>query len=245
MAGNPLKQNAILADKNLTGKNLTGNQLKLIACLAMLADHAAKGFSLRGPAFIIMSGLIGRIAFPIFCVMLAEGFFYTRNRKRYLVRILLLALASEIPFDLLFRNTLFYWDHQNTCFTLFLGLLLFLVLEKIRENGQADYRMSAALQILSIFAFSSAAVLLRTDYDASGILALTALYYGWRTKKGTAAITACLFLNIYQFQNLGAFLALIPLSLYSGSRGSRRAAARNLFYIFYPAHLLVLYFLSR
>ncbi|MBR2187788.1 MAG: hypothetical protein IJ860_00020, partial [Eubacterium sp.] len=64
MAGNPLKQNAILADKNLTGKNLTGNQLKLIACLAMLADHAAKGFSLRGPAFIIMSGLIGRIAFP-------------------------------------------------------------------------------------------------------------------------------------------------------------------------------------
>ena len=232
---------------------LTGRALKWIACICMLADHTAKCFSLKGASFFVLSDLTGRITFPVFCMLLAEGFFHTRSRSRYILRVLLLALVSEIPFDLAIFHTICDWSAQNTCFTLVLGLLMFSVLEWIRSNPDRDYRLSSLLQIAAILLFAAAAFLLHTDYQANGIAALAVFYYGFAgisaetenrplspTKRGTTASAACLCLNIYQFYNAGAFLSVLPLSLYNGQRGNISRFGQYAFYLFYPLHLLLL-----
>ena len=268
---------------------LTGRALKWIACICMLADHTAKCFSLKGASFFLLSDLTGRITFPIFCMLLTEGFFHTRSRSRYILRVLLLALLSEIPFDLAIFHNICDWSAQNTCFTLALGLLMFSVLEWIRSNPDRDYRLSSLLQIAAILLFAAAAFLLHTDYQANGIAALTVFYLGCEgdrgrfsvssrppgnpakdhclpqipfeqedndpftgfsketenrplspTKRGTTAAAACLCLNIYQFHNAGAFLSVLPLSLYNGQRGNISRFGQYAFYLFYPLHLLLL-----
>ena len=102
---------------------LTGNKIKIIACITMLIDHFSKIFleSIMNdklfPLYLaggmsteqfygidafqknILNG-IGTIAFPLFCLLLSEGFFYTKNRKRYIGGMLAFALISEVPFDI-------------------------------------------------------------------------------------------------------------------------------------------------
>ncbi|MBQ9061280.1 MAG: hypothetical protein IJ121_00425 [Eubacterium sp.] len=231
---------------------LTGRALKWIACICMLADHFAKCFSLNGVSYFLLSDLIGRITFPVFCMLLAEGFFHTRRRSRYILRVLLLALLSEIPFDLAIFHNICDWSAQNTCFTLVLGLLMFSVLEWIRSNPDRDYRLGSLLQIAAILLFATASCLLHTDYQANGIAALAVFYYGFTglsqetenrplsPKRGITAAAACLCLNIYQFYNAGAFLSVLPLSLYNGQRGKISRFGKYAFYLFYPLHLLVL-----
>ncbi len=111
-------------------KRLSGNALKLIACLSMLTDHAAKAFALSGAAKLVMSGVIGRLAFPLFCFSLTEGFFHTKNIRAYLGRMLLAAAVSEVLFDLTLHRHILYFSHQNTIFTLFAGLCMFTLLRK-------------------------------------------------------------------------------------------------------------------
>ena len=88
-------------------KPLSGAGLKVIACAAMLADHLSKALSVPDPVFLLLSSMIGRIAFPIFCFLLAEGFFYTHSRGRYIRDLLILAVLSEVPFDLALHRSFF------------------------------------------------------------------------------------------------------------------------------------------
>ena len=122
-------------------KILSGSTLKLIAVISMLIDHIAL---VLGPEleFLTASLLtvggrditcyyimrrIGRLAFPIFCFLITEGFAHTRNPKRYALRLLIFALLSEVPYNLMVGQTLFYTARQNIYFTLLLGLLFVLV----------------------------------------------------------------------------------------------------------------------
>ena len=272
-------------DRQKTNLQFTARDLKWIACVCMLADHIAKGFHLTGIPFVLLSDVIGRVTFPVFCMLLAEGFFHTRSRRRYFLRVLILALISEIPFDLAlggssavpvltgssaavllsgnpvnpaFAGTLFDWSRQNTCFTLALGLLMFSVLEKLRKSGNTDYRLNTLLQLLAIGAFAAAAMLLHTDYEANGIVALAVFYYGHvsfvpsapaahdiylQKRRDITAAAACLVQNLIHFSDIGAFLSLIPLHYYTGRRGMRSAAGKYAFYLFYPAHLIVIAFI--
>ena len=92
--------------------------LRLVAITCMLLDHL---WATLVPGSDWMT-FLGRLAFPIFAFQIAEGFFHTADVKRYAKRLLLFALLSEIPFDLIQASTVFFPFHQNVLFTLLLGL---------------------------------------------------------------------------------------------------------------------------
>ena len=220
---------------------VSGSSLKLLACAAMAADHACKVFlNPASPVFLIVSGLIGRIAFPLFAFLLVEGFLHTRSRCRYAMNLLLFAVLSEVPFDLALYGKPFFWQHQNTLFTLFLALLMLILLETASAKLSSRYAQIGA-KILILMAFALAAWMLRTDYDALGVGAVAALYllWGWGIM---APSMGCLILNLASFSNAGAFLSLLPIACYNGKRGLKLKYA---FYLFYPLHLLALWGLAR
>ena len=219
----------------LSVRPLSGASLKLAACAAMLLDHLAKALHLGGWPLFFMSGVIGRIAFPLFCFLLAEGWFYTHSKSRYIRNLLIFALLSEVPFDLALYGVPFYPAHQNTCLTLLLGLLLFLCLDEA-ERLSVPLTGRRAVQLLFLAAFAGASWLLRADYGIWGICCLTACYF-LRQFPVPALLTGCTLLNLNGFGAPAAFLALIPAALYNGKRGRQSKYA---FYLFYPLHLLLL-----
>ena len=125
---------------------ISGSTLKLIAIVSMLIDHTAATVirallisaspdwqpGLR--TLYSVSRDIGRLAFPIFCFLLVEGFLHTRNPKKYAGRLFLFALISEIPFDLALQSGWFDPGKQNVYFTLLIGLLVLMGLSYFREK---------------------------------------------------------------------------------------------------------------
>ena len=142
---------------------LNSFQLKWIAITTMLIDHVG---AVLFP-YEMMFRIIGRIAFPIFCFLIVEGFFHTRDARRYMMRLGLFALLSEVPYDLAFRGQLLDMSRQNVFFTLFLGVLLMYLLEK-----SPNIFIKAAEIVLILYA----AEVLRTDYSDRGVL-LIFIYY--------------------------------------------------------------------
>lgn len=222
---------------------LSGSVLKLLALFAMLVDHSAFRFSpllvqklfvFRGLVFtpyILLRGF-GRIAFPLFCFLLAEGYRHTRSRERYALSLLLFALLSELPYNL-FHVGGFSYPHQNVFFTLFLGFLGIWALDRYRKEP-----WKASLLVLLLF---GASVLAKADYGWSGFLfiLLTWLF-------SEQPLMQCFAGIILLPWRAGVALAYVPMSFYSGERGFIRGkAVKYACYVFYPAHLLVLWLLHR
>lgn len=99
---------------------LNSFQLKCIAVITMIIDHTG---AVLFPDNMTLR-YIGRIAFPIFCFLLVEGFFHTRDVRKYMLRLGMFAVISEIPYDLAFRDTVIEFEHQNVFFTLFIGVVM-------------------------------------------------------------------------------------------------------------------------
>ena len=173
---------------------LTGNALKWIAIVTMLIDHVGATLVLQmfyaNPtndmlAIYYLVRSVGRVAFPIFCFLLVEGFCHTRSRGKYLLRLGLFALLAEIPFDLAFNwpeysdlNVfgILEFTSQNVFFTLFFGLCalwLWDVMAK-RLPRWAEYAAAVVAALPACFA----ANLLCTDYDVSGVALIVALGIG-------------------------------------------------------------------
>ena len=153
---------------------LSGTALKRLALCSMLLDHLGAScleagvFSRPGPISEPLLTLdvclrwAGRLAFPLYCFLLVEGFLHTHSLRQYAGRMLAFALVSELPFDLAFFHTLIYRGHQNVYWTLFFGLC---ALGCLRHCGERS-----APGIFSALALAVLAELLRTDYGASGVL---------------------------------------------------------------------------
>lgn len=237
-------------------KFLSGSSLKIIAMITMLIDHTGaallctlpgfssqntaplfKGFPFSLYELYTISRNIGRIAFPIYCFLLVEGFFHTKSKKKYALRLFLFALISEIPFNLAFADRLFCLQYQNVFWTLFLGFLCILLLERQKQTAQTK---SPALQdtttvntSLILLFFIALATVLKTDYYGLGII-LIAIFYYYHTKTKEACIFGFLSFLWEPF----CFPAFLLIPLYNGKRGLR---LKYLFYLFYPLHLLILY----
>ena len=239
---------------------LAGSTLKLIAVAAMLIDHtgavvlerilvAETPYASASPeawaAFTAQFGwvaaadavmrLIGRIAFPLFCFLLVEGFCHTRSKVRYLVNLGIFAAVSEPIFNMAVYGV---WEEpagQNIYFTLFIGVLtLWGVQRALALPGRP---LGLLLAAGAGAAGCAAAWLLSTDYGGWGILAILAFYL-LRGRPGTAGAAACTCLLPLGLVQAAGYAAILPIRFYNGERGLRM---KYFFYLFYPVHLLLLY----
>ncbi len=234
-----------LEEKKFTG--FTGSTLKIIAIITMLIDHIGAvilepfltpGFQVFNPQTIydilyIISRTIGRIAFPLFCFLLVQGFIHTSNVKKYALRLGAFALISEIPFDMAMCNgSLFDFSKQNVFFTLLIGLITLYLMDKYKEKRY--------LGLIFLFLAAGLTELINADYGMFGILPIGLFYLSRESKKKTMLagliaffFEAPLFLVVY--------LSLPLIYFYNGKRG---LSIKYFFYAFYPLHLLFLYLIK-
>ena len=213
--------------------------LKLIACLTMLIDHIGYVF-LPYPILRI----IGRIAYPIYAFLLCQGLHHTKNPGKYLLRMLLVLVITELPYDLLFRGE-WTWVHQNVMFTLLLGLLMGLCIRKVS---------ALPVKLLLTVPFALLAELARTDYGGYGILIIALFMLSHyaphpRLVEAIGLFAFSLFLSqsavlIWGLPvpiQLFTLVALVPISLYNGKKSTSSPALQWAFYLFYPVHLVILF----
>lgn len=222
----------------MTEKGLSGNQLKLIAMIAMTADHVGLMFF---PESALLR-LIGRLAFPIYAYMIGEGCRHTRSMGKYFGSVAVMAFACQLV----------YWFAQGSLYqsilvTFSLSIALCMLAKMATERGG----------ILSwiVFGVGTAAVLFVTevlpallpgtdygiDYGFWGVLLPVGVYLARDRKTSlayTAAFLALLALELWEGQWF-ALTAIPLLALYNGRRG--RLHIKWLFYFYYPAHLAVLW----
>lgn len=234
-------------------KGLTGRALKWIAILTMLIDHTAVALIQNG---ILISETamnyeqwqwwyhlywvmryIGRLGFPLFCFLLVEGFYYTRNVKKYILRLGIFALISEVPFDFALFRSICSMSYQNVYFTLLIGLI---TLCGIRYFSGGDLK-NRMLRAICLFGGLVTAHLLRTDYSMYGVLLIVVLYL-FRERAILRDIAAGIVLLLCSVVEITGLLAFIPMHLYNGQRGKQM---KYFFYMFYPVHLVILGLIAR
>ena len=237
--------------------DLSSMGLHLIAMLLMLCDHLWA---------TVISGndwltCLGRLAFPIFAFMIVEGYFHTKNLKRYVLRLLLFAFISEIPFNLMCSGSLIYPFHQNVMWTFLLGLAAVHLNELARHSEKLWLCIVAAIGTLLVGYILG--FLTMVDYYGVGVITVLVFYF-FRGRKWwclAGQIVALYYLNVemlgglsYEVSILGrdilivqqglTLLALIPIWLYRGRQGPHSKAFQYACYAFYPVHMAILYFIG-
>lgn len=236
---------------------MTSFVLKIIAIITMAIDH----FGDACFKYITPLNLIGRIAFPIFAFQISEGYIHTKNLKKYFLRLFLFALISQIPF-MLFESTYMEGFNLNIFCTLFISLLAIFIYDKVCNSkfkfNKIDKIDSVIKQILGILIavlFGIISELFGFDYGFFGV-AIIFLFYIFKNNKLAMVIsyiTACVLhygiqIIMYGFNIwyilLGIFtiLPIIFICLYNGKQGKK---VKYLLYLFYPVHLVILYFLFK
>lgn len=213
-------------------RGLSASTLKWIAIVSMLIDHFAIAiyWQMGQHTYEIYRLLryIGRIAFPIYCFLLVEGFFHTRDIKKYIGRCLLFACISEIPFNMAIHGEIWHPQNQNVYFTLTLGLCMLYVLEHIKGNEIKD--MFARMVCVAVGA--GLAQILEVDYHYLGVLFIVMFYYLRNMNPWQRDIIGAIAFSY----EVTAPLSFIPIHLYNGKRG---LPLKYFFYLIYPLHLLV------
>lgn len=223
-------------------RGISGSTLKLIALITMLIDHVAAVILVR---MILVNGYdetlylvyeimrkIGRIAFPIYIFLMIEGFEKTRSRQKYIMRMASFAAISEIPFDLAFSAEVLEFGYQNIFFTLLIGMLAMWLCDYISKQA-CNMWLQAGMCVVVIIVGAELAELCRTDYGATGVLCIMAMYVFRRNRLAQIIAGSVAFL-----WEITAPLAFIPIAFYNGKRGLQ---LKYIFYFFYPLHLLILY----
>ena len=230
---------------------LTSGQLKMIAMGTMFIDHAAaaiifgSGLNEMSPLVEnigIAMRLVGRMAFPLYAFLLVQGFLWTRDWSRYVTRMSVFALISEIPFNLMVAGEIWYSRAQNTIVTLLIGLICMKMLEAVSENksGFGGKILGISLAVWTVAAAMFAAELLRTDYGALGVLLIVVLFT-FRHRPSELVVAGCLATALiygFSMEVLFAWIAFFFISRYNGERGRKLGLMP---YVFYPVHLLVVW----
>lgn len=220
----------------------------------MLLDHMAYVFSKFfqnyswGFALCFVFRFFGRITAPVMCWFLVQGFVHTSSRKNYAIRLLIFTLVAQIPYSLV-RTDVSIMAGLSVIYTLLVSFLMLCVLESKLEKFPklvivivlialsifGDWAFFAPLMVLFFYYFRDDRKRLLIFYSlASALLVIT-------------DVTLLIIQHYYWYQELwqlGMFLFIPLLLLYNGEPGSRHPFHKWFFYVFYPAHLLVLRGLS-
>ena len=232
--------------------------LHILAMALMLCDHLWATV-IPGNDWLTC---IGRLAFPIFAFMLVEGYFHTRNLKKYALRLLFFALISEIPFNLMCSDSLLYPIHQNVIWTLLIGLAMIHLNEKARKSGKP--LISGLAPIGTVFLGGLLGLIAFTDYNAAGVLMILVFYFcrGRRLWCYVCQFAGLYYINfillqglvypvtifgtIYEIPQQGlAVFSLLFIWLYQGRKGYSAKWFQQLCYWFYPGHMLLLWLILR
>lgn len=216
----------------------SGAWLKGIAMLSMLTDHVNKALiypcltSGRGALAFVSNAfdILGRIAFPLFCFLLVEGFFNTRSRKKYLLTLLVFGVISEVPFDMFTTASFYNPNWTNVMFTLALVLVTIWLIDLIKEKLPKGLWYALSLLIVAVMCIVAA--MLSVDYEHHAIL----IGYFFYLFHGKTAI-AIPFCYASMYTQPWALLGFGLTLTYNGQRGKQN---KLLNYGFYPVHLLIL-----
>lgn len=217
---------------------LDGTMLKIIAMVSMVFDHVGDMFF----PDMLWFRMIGRLAMPIFSFCIAEGYIHTRDKNKYLLRMGIFALISEVPFDLAFEGKIGF-SHQNIMLTFFIAILALRLFDLIRgdrkENTGNYSSFRVLLGVLAVIAMAGIALLVKADYTIFAVIAVFLFYVLKDIRQFARMGVGVAFLALTR--TMGYYcttgLSLIPLLLYNGKRGK---GIKWLFYAFYPGHLLLL-----
>lgn len=230
---------------------LNALHLKFLAMILMVCAHLWSTI-IAGHNWL---DAIGRLAFPIFAFQIVEGFFHTKDFKKYLKRMFLFALISELPFNLMAEGGWICPFHQNVMFTFCIALLLMRWMEKVRTVSK--WRFALRILVSVIFGFLLGFVTM-VDYFGYGILMVLVFYLFRNVKFGRIGQLVCMvYINwemmgglVYPVTVFGrnveipqqglAVLALIPIWLYNGKRGPYNKTIQYACYAFYPVHMAIL-----
>jgi len=214
--------------------------LRMLALLSMFADHAGLALFPR----IGLFRCIGRLAFPLYCFLLVQGYVHTRDLGAYARRLLLLAIVSEIPFDLLIFGRLSSGMEQNVLFSLLLSLTALWTVDRC-----AGEPVKAALGALLVLL---TAMLSRVSYGWLGI-ALSLCFFLLRRSRVKQALSILIIEGVYCLSlalsgvtqswvlvSLCAMFSAVPVLLYNGKPGLRHRFVSFLFYAAYPLHIAAL-----
>lgn len=237
---------------------MTSFALKIIALVSMFCDHFGDAF-VGHYSFL---NLIGRIAFPIFAFQISEGFIHTKNLKKYFLRLGIFALIAQIPFSLFIHKFLggSYFS-LNVFFTLLFGLFSIWIYDYLTNSVKKNEKWKdntvikntvIALSILIMLGIAYLAEVLDTDYGAWGVIVVFVFYLFKQDKLAMVISFITLCVIRYGTRLLAGFnmatlllgiftaLSIVFICLYNGKQGKK---IKYLLYVFYPVHLLLLYFI--
>lgn len=230
----------------------TSFSLHIMAMICMLCDHLWAVSLVHHEIFTC----IGRLAFPIYAFMIVEGYFHTGNLKRYAARLLLFAVISEIPFNLVAGGRLFFPVHQNVLWSFLISIGLIHWNEKTKEKAVWKRILVGLITLCLAYIVGNITFI---DYHHGGIFMVLTFYF-FRGKKWwhyLAQLLCMWFINCeilggygYEIDLFGnthfvarqgiAIFALIPIWLYRGRQGYHSKPLQYIYYLFYPLHLLIL-----
>jgi len=239
---------------DLTGKKgISGAVVKNLAMIAMIVDHLTqfiwapfvmdKGYlpNIARGVYVVGTGIIGRMGMPLFSFLIAEGVFYTRNRRKYLLRIFLTAVLAFFPYIYLTGGIPLQFTCLNIMFAFSIAILAIMCMDRVEQLW---------LKIVIVIAACLLSEISKCEYASSVILLVTAAYY-FRGNKirqlcysmagfvlGTA-IGAVIQDELWIMEaEAPALLAFIVIAFYNGERG--KTLPKWVYYVFYPAHLVII-----
>lgn len=218
---------------NKSKMGISQEGLKLLACATMLIDHIGAIFF----PTIAVYRIIGRIAFPIYAFLLAEGVFHTRNPMKYVLRLLLVAVLTELPYDLLFRGE-FTWAKNSAMITLLLGFGAGIAIKHCR----GFWKLMAPLPFILLARYT------HSSYGMDGVLMIVLFLLSHEVpcrRLVQIGLMVLLSLRMAGFPGkislqIYGLLALIPITLYSGEKRSHNKTMQWAFTLFYPVHIVIL-----
>ncbi len=222
---------------------LDGTMLKIIAMISMVFDHVGDMFFPE----LLWLRMVGRLAMPLFAFCIAEGYCHTGDKNKYLLRMGLFAILSEMPFDLAFEGAVGI-GHQNIMMSFFLAIVALRLFDFVRgERNKKTNSYSAVrfmLGLLVVFLFCGLALVAKTDYTVFAVFSVFLFYlfkdFAHVLRCGIGVGFLALSRTMGYYCTTG--LSFIPLVMYNGKKGK---GLKWLFYLFYPGHLLVLYFIKK